>query len=34
VEAVRFHREFAEKTCPGMRLGLEEYRRGVASGEW
>ena len=27
--AVRFHREFAAKTCPGMKLCLSEFRRAV-----
>ena len=27
--AIRFHREFANKTCPGLKLGLGEFRREV-----
>jgi len=30
VSAIRFHREFASKTCPGMKLYLSEFRREVA----
>lgn len=26
---IRFHREFASKTCPGLKLGLTEFRQGV-----
>ena len=29
VEVVHFHREFADKTCPGMKLDLTTYRKGV-----
>lgn len=29
--AIRFHREFANKTCPGLKLGLAEFRREVAA---
>ncbi|MGI5820114.1 MAG: peptidoglycan recognition family protein [Armatimonadota bacterium] len=28
--AIRFHREFAPKTCPGLKLGLAQFRRDVA----
>lgn len=31
LEAIRFHREFAVKSCPGWTLELEEYRREVAA---
>jgi len=31
VEAIRFHREFANKTCPGLKLGLAQFRRDVAA---
>ena len=27
---IRFHREFASKTCPGLKLGLAQFRRDVA----
>lgn len=27
---IRFHREFAHKTCPGLKLGLAQFRRDVA----
>ena len=30
VDAIRFHREFAPKTCPGLKLGLAQFRRDVA----
>lgn len=30
-EAIRFHREFANKTCPGLKLGLAQFRRDVAA---
>ncbi len=30
VNDIRFHREFAPKTCPGMKLGLAQFRRDVA----
>ncbi|MFO8082574.1 MAG: peptidoglycan recognition family protein [Armatimonadota bacterium] len=26
---IRFHREFAAKTCPGLKLGLAQFRRDV-----
>ncbi len=29
VKAVHFHREFADKTCPGMKLDLTTYRKEV-----
>lgn len=29
LNAIRFHREFAPKTCPGMKLGLAQFRREV-----
>lgn len=29
--AIRFHREFAAKTCPGTKLSLSEFRRGVGA---
>ncbi|MGD9497891.1 MAG: peptidoglycan recognition family protein, partial [Armatimonadota bacterium] len=28
--AIRFHREFAPKTCPGLKLGLAAFRQAVA----
>ncbi len=28
---IRFHREFAPKTCPGLKLSLAEFRSAVAS---
>ncbi|MEA3400654.1 MAG: peptidoglycan recognition family protein [Armatimonadota bacterium] len=28
--AIRFHREFAPKTCPGLKLGLSAFREAVA----
>jgi len=28
-KAIRFHREFAPKTCPGLKLSLSEFRRAV-----
>ena len=31
VERVHFHREFADKTCPGMKLDLTTYRKEVAA---
>jgi len=30
LSAIRFHREFASKTCPGMKLYLSEFRGKVA----
>jgi len=36
--AIRFHREFASKTCPGLKLDLADFReevgRRVAGEEW
>lgn len=29
VERIHFHREFADKTCPGMKLDLTAYRKEV-----
>jgi len=31
VENIRFHREFANKTCPGNKLGLVGFRAAVAA---
>ena len=28
---IRFHREFASKTCPGLKLGLAQFRQDVAN---
>lgn len=30
ITAIRFHREFADKTCPGTSLNLEGFRHAVA----
>ena len=29
VEAIHFHREYADKTCPGVKMELERYRAEV-----
>ena len=29
--AIHFHREYASKTCPGTRLGLDDYREQVGA---
>lgn len=29
VDAIRFHREFENKTCPGLKLGIASFRREV-----
>jgi len=31
VKDIRFHREFAGKTCPGLKLGLARFRQDVQS---
>ncbi len=30
---IRFHREFASKTCPGLKLGLAKFRQDVAAAD-
>jgi hypothetical protein len=30
-EQIHFHREFADKTCPGLKLELERFRKAVGS---
>ena len=32
--AIRFHREFAAKTCPGMKLSIADFRRLVGEADY